>query len=234
LNVIKRRKMKNANAEFYMLNSEVDVENASQCLSGLCVDLPREEEHGSLDIVEQVSETLGPKECKEIYNEEWGEKIRARDLERAASEKSQVPTSTKYSPGRAKVLKRGKSQLSYYVLDDDEDSKKSHSVDDDSSSSAENSHYDLELNRDTGYNDERGVLAQEVDTHSMVSSLAEDQVHIVDLSTGARETIVVDDYDDDTTAFVMKSVASESKQLCPPSRLISIHTLIKTPIGLTS
>lgn len=218
LNVIKRRKMKNANAQFYMLNSEVDVENASQCLSGLCVDLPGEEEHGPLDIVEQVSETLGPKECKEIYNEEWGEKIRARDLERAASEKSQVLTSTKYSPGRARVLKKGKSQLSYYVLDDDdEDSKKSHSVDHDSSSSAENSHYDLELNRDTGYKDGRDVLAQEVDTHSMVSSLAEDQVHIVDLSTGARETIVVDDYNDDTTAFVTKSFAPDRKQLCPPS-----------------
>lgn len=218
----RRRTKKNTLVDFYMLDTGSDVENASQCLSGMCVDMPRDDEgDGEIDIVQVDGETLAPKDCK-FYNEEWGEKIRARDLERLASE-SQVPTSAKQSPGRTKVLKKGRSHVSYFVLKDDYDGDSGESYSDDhSDEQSEDSHYDLELNHDSGYDECGDAKVINNDTQSMVSSSAGDQVQIVDLSTGLKETLVVDgdhdnDDDDNSNAFVTKSFSPPRQKLSPPS-----------------
>lgn len=249
---LRSRKKKHVDVDFYMLNS--DIENASQCLSGMGLDMPIvEKDMQDEDLVQEVGESLIPdKECK-LYNEEWGEKIRAMDLERAASESSKLLSTSKHSPGRTKVLRKRGSHVSYFVLederagesrsgdygggadyggdDDDDDEKESFYYNKTekspirTSSSLDDSHYDLELNEYTSY--DMMDVGKETDSQSMVSSVAEDRVQIVDLSTGIREMIVVDNekYDDgdengdDTNEFDAKSFPPPSKKISHPPPL---------------
>lgn len=209
LNEIKHLKQEKRETDLHLLSDA--VENTSQCLSGLSVDMPpmNDDMQAMLTHSQEEDEKNIPQHGgSKLYNEEWGERARAREAQRAASENQMsLSPSNKKSPGRTKVLKRGKSHISYSMLSDD-NSSESYSDDFDNgktcfdlkdkfpirlTSSFEESHYDLELNDSSRYIHDTEENTHDNDTESNLSSTLGGDILVVDLSTGGRQAISIKD-----------------------------------------
>eukprot|EP00979_Chaetoceros_neogracilis_P014321 scaffold4567_cov276-Chaetoceros_neogracile.AAC.4 len=210
LNTHKRRKKGKKSKEsvsFYMLNDEDDI--ASQCLSGCLSGMSAtaspvnrdglasllkeeasyndEDEESQLIFMDAEDDELPVQDSS--YNEEWGEEARRREDAKVLPESDSSPSR---SPSRRK-MKKNKDNVTYIVLEEHHDDGGGDS-DCESPSLNYGNHLDSRLRGVDSVNgscNDYHTSREESDIYSTISSLG-NQLHVIDLATGARELIVAD------------------------------------------